>query len=70
MIFIQGCVTIRHSNSHQFFSIDATRESGRLGRLVNHSRLHPNLQTKVVMVKESPRLILIAKTEVSEGEVS
>ena len=51
-----------------FCSIDATRESGRLGRLVNHSRQHPNLQTKVVMVKgeeQKPRLILVAKTEVS-----
>ena len=49
------------------FSIDATAESGRLGRLVNHSRLAPNCQTKVVMVRDVPRLILIAKTDIEPG---
>ena len=50
------------------FSIDATAESGRVGRLVNHSRLHPNLQTKVVTLKDKPRLILVARRDVEEGE--
>ncbi len=50
------------------FSIDATTESGRLGRLVNHSRQHPNLQTKVITLKEWPRLILVALKDINEGE--
>ena len=49
------------------FSIDATTETGRLGRLVNHSRLQPNCCTKVVMVDKVPRLVLIAKTDIEAG---
>ena len=55
-------------NFPTIFSIDATRETGRIGRLVNHSRVHPNLQTKVIVVNDDPKLILIAKTEVEEGQ--
>jgi histone-lysine N-methyltransferase SETD8 len=51
-----------------FGSIDATKETGRLGRLVNHSRLSPNLRTKTVMLKGKPRLILVAKRDVESGE--
>ena len=50
------------------FSIDATTESGRYGWLVNHSSKSPNLLTKVVMVNEVPRLILVAKHAISPGE--
>ncbi len=49
-------------------SIDATEESDRLGRLVNHSRQNPNLQTKVVSHCDQPRLILVARREVGEGD--
>ena len=49
------------------FSIDATSESGRYGRLVNHSRITPNCVTKVVMVGEVPRLILVAKHSINPG---
>lgn len=48
-------------------SIDATSESGRLGRLVNHSRLNPNLLTKVVTFKDTPRLILVARDDITAG---
>ena len=35
---------------HYFFfdSVDASRESGRYGRLVNHSRKRPNCQVQVI----------------------
>ena len=49
------------------FSIDATVETGRYGRLVNHSRLHPNLITKVIMNGSKPRLILVAKHDIEPG---
>ena len=45
-----------------FFSIDATAETGKLGRLVNHSR-NGNLSTKTVMVHGKPHLVLIAKED-------
>ena len=35
---------------------------------MNHSRISPNCVTKVVMVAEVPRLILVAKHSISPGE--
>lgn len=49
-----------------FFSIDATAETGRLGRLVNHSR-NGNLITRTVSVDNKPRLILVAKETILAG---
>ena len=50
-----------------YFSIDATSESGRYGRLVNHSRVSPNCVTKVIMMEDIPRLILVAKHHIEAG---
>lgn len=50
-----------------FFSIDATAETGRLGRLVNHSR-NGNLTTKTIIVNKKPHLVLIAKQNIIKGE--
>ena len=62
------CKNFKTLTSNVFVSsIDATAESGRLGRLVNHSRIHPNLQTKVVFVEETPRLLLVAKKDIEPG---
>ena len=49
------------------YCIDATVESGRYGRLVNHSRQTPNLMTKVIMNGKSPHLILVAKHDIEPG---
>ena len=49
------------------FSIDATSESGRYGRLLNHSKSTPNCVTKVVMLGDTPRLILVAKNDIVAG---
>ena len=55
-------------NFHFIFSIDATDETGRYGRLVNHSRLAPNLMTKVILNgKSPPRLVLVAKQDIEPG---
>ena len=59
-----------HYFSHFYvFSIDATAETGRLGRLLNHSRLNPNCITKVIQIEkqEQPRLVLIAKCDIDAG---
>ena len=55
----------RHSDKQ--YCVDATAESLRLGRLLNHSMLNPNCQVKVVTVRDTPRLILTAKTDVQPG---
>ena len=56
-----------HRGRH--WCIDATRHNG-LGRLVNHSRRHPNCKTKVFMAAQDddPRLILVAKEDIKPGE--
>jgi len=50
------------------YCIDGTFESGRLGRLLNHSCKRPNLLTKVIMMNGDPRLIFVAKRDIEEGE--
>uniref|UniRef100_A0A182K612 [histone H4]-lysine(20) N-methyltransferase n=1 Tax=Anopheles christyi TaxID=43041 RepID=A0A182K612_9DIPT len=45
---------------------DNTAESGKLGRLVNHSR-NGNLVTKTVPINNRPHLVLIAKEDIEKG---
>merc|ERR1711899_123219 len=63
----KGCYMYYFKTNGKHYCIDATVETGRYGRLVNHSRLHPNLMTKVIMNGKSPRLILIAKHDLEPG---
>ena len=51
-----------------FYSIDATKDNGRLGRLVNHSRTAPNAITRVQEVDALPRLFLFASKHIKRGE--
>lgn len=62
-----GCYMyyFKHMNIH--FCVDATPESDRLGRLVNHSRFG-NLVTKTVVVDNQPHLVLIAKEDIQPGD--
>ena len=50
------------------FCLDATEESGRYGRLLNHSRKHPTCVPKVVEVAGTPRLIFLAKHNIKAGQ--
>eukprot|EP00039_Didymoeca_costata_P018539 m.333896 g.333896 ORF g.333896 m.333896 type:complete len:269 (-) comp17241_c0_seq1:1033-1839(-) len=47
--------------------VDATK-SGRIGRLINHSRKNPNLQTKLFVVDDVPHLGLVAIRDIDIGE--
>ncbi len=49
-------------------SVDATQESGRKGRLLNHSRTSPNVKPRVVEVNGQPRLCLTASRDIRVGE--
>lgn len=62
-----GCYMYYFKNKGQQYCIDATAETGRLGRLVNHSR-NGNLVTRIVMIDEKPRLVLIARDDIKIGE--
>lgn len=52
-------ITVIFSN----YSVDATAETDKLGRLVNHSR-NGNLITKIVEIRSIPHLVLIAKDDI------
>uniref|UniRef100_A0A1B0B6P9 Histone-lysine N-methyltransferase Set8 n=1 Tax=Glossina palpalis gambiensis TaxID=67801 RepID=A0A1B0B6P9_9MUSC len=62
-----GCYMYYFKHKNQQYCIDATEDTGKLGRLVNHSR-NGNLMTKVVVVKQIPHLVLIAKDDIEAGE--
>ena len=61
-----------HSSLVFFFSpplsVDATQESGRLGRLLNHSKTEANCATRLVCVQDTPRLILETVRQVTAGQ--
>ena len=63
----KGCYMYYFQSNGVHFCIDATDESGRYGRLINHSRLHANLLPKVIMNNKFPHLILIAKCDFEPG---
>ena len=50
------------------FSVDATEESGKLGRLINHSRGAPNLEVVAVVQDGEKRLALLAAKTIKAGE--
>jgi histone-lysine N-methyltransferase SETD8 len=62
----KGCYMYYFKHKGKQYCIDATGESGRYGRLLNHSTKAPNCATKVVMLGDTPRLILVAKQDISE----
>jgi len=65
----KGCYMYYFNHRDKQYCIDATEETGRYGRLLNHSCKTPNCVTKVVMLpnQDEPRLILVAKQDIEEG---
>ena len=61
-------ILLNHAITQFYFSIDATAESGKLGRLLNHSKTSGNCHTKLIEVKGNPYLILVASKDISAGE--
>lgn len=49
------------------FSVDASREDGSLGRLVNDNHKSPNCIMKTVIVNDRPHLCLFAVTNMEAG---
>ena len=48
--------------------MDATKDNGRLGRLLNHSKTSANVVTKLMEVDGHPYLCLMAARDVGPGE--
>ena len=61
--------TFSKSKCSQSFCVDASTDTGRFGRLVNHSYKSPNCHIEVVdEFKGSPHLILVASRDIKVGE--
>ena len=48
--------------------MDATEETTRLGRLINHSKRHSNTLTRIFVVDGVPRLGFVASRDIHLGE--
>lgn len=65
-----GCYMYYFQHRNQQYCVDATAETDKLGRLVNHSR-NGNLVARIVEVDAKPHLVLTAKEDIPIGmEVS
>jgi len=62
-----GCYMYYFCHKNCQYCVDATPESSRLGRLVNHSR-NGNLQTKIIEIQGKPHLVLLAKEDIHVGD--
>ncbi|XP_063171732.1 N-lysine methyltransferase KMT5A isoform X2 [Candoia aspera] len=62
-----GCYMYYFQYLSKTFCVDATKETNRLGRLINHSKCG-NCQTKLHDVGGVPHLILVASRDIKAGE--
>ncbi|XP_027812226.1 N-lysine methyltransferase KMT5A isoform X2 [Ovis aries] len=62
-----GCYMYYFQYLSKTYCVDATRETNRLGRLINHSKCG-NCQTKLHDIDGVPHLILIASRDIEAGE--
>lgn len=51
-----------------YLSIDAAREDGSLGRLVNDDHVSPNSKMRTITVNGKPHLCLFAIKDIKPGE--
>ncbi|XP_062590160.1 N-lysine methyltransferase KMT5A-like [Saccostrea cucullata] len=63
-----GCYMYYFVHKNRHYCIDATAESGRLGRLINHSKTSGNCHTKLTEINARPYLMLMASRDISVGE--
>lgn len=71
-----GCYMYYFNSRGKNYCIDATAESGRLGRLLNHSRTDANCYTKVMWLRnhtrckheDLPHLVIQARRQISAVE--
>ena len=54
---------------NKLYCIDATKPSGRLGRLINHSISNVNLRPRLFeMQPGDPRIVFLARCEIKKNE--
>ncbi len=64
----ERCYVLDFQVRGRSYSIDATAETGTLGRLINHSRKKPNLVPKVVEIKRIPHVVFFALRNIATRE--
>lgn len=62
-----GCYMYYFQHKSQSYCVDATAESPRFGRLVNHSR-SGNLAPKIIEIEDRPHLLLVARFDILPGK--
>ncbi|XP_067293694.1 lysine methyltransferase 5Ab [Pseudorasbora parva] len=62
-----GCYMYYFRYHDKTYCVDATKETSRLGRLINHSK-NGNLQTKLHDINGTPHLIFLASRDIKEHE--
>ncbi|XP_054600724.2 N-lysine methyltransferase KMT5A-A [Nothobranchius furzeri] len=62
-----GCYMYYFQYLCKTYCVDATKETGRMGRLINHSKTG-NCQTKLHDINGVPHLILVASRDIDKGE--
>lgn len=67
-ITADSCYMYFFEHKSKRFCIDATEETDRLGRLINHSKSKPNCLTKIVEIQHRPHLVLIASRDIQIGD--
>lgn len=63
-----GCYMYFFEFKGKSYCIDATAESGRLGRLLNHSKTENNCHTKLFDVDSRPILAILASRDIKPDE--
>ncbi|OAF70598.1 hypothetical protein A3Q56_01674 [Intoshia linei] len=63
-----GCYMYYFKYSGKSYCIDATKESQRLGRLINHSAKKKNVVSKTITVEGKPRLYFVSFKHIDIGE--
>ena len=51
------------THNQQYHVVDAAEDDGSLGRLINHSRLHPNIKPTIWVDSENKLRVLMKTTE-------
>ncbi|KAM9740499.1 uncharacterized protein ACNS7B_011926 isoform 2-T3 [Menidia menidia] len=62
-----GCYMYYFQYQSKTYCVDATKETGRLGRLINHSK-NGNCQTRLHPIDGAPHLILVASRDIEAEE--
>ena len=62
-----GCYIYYFKFNNVHYAVDATAETGRFGRLLNHNK-KGNCRTEKIEVDGLPHLILVAKRDIEAGE--